>query len=196
MTPETLPDPIAVAVAFTGLLERLGVRYVVVGSLASSVHGEPRSTNDIDVLADFDVADVGEFVKAVTPDYYVSEPAVREAVRSGTSFNVIHLRTAVKVDVFIAGEDPFDRERIRLGKRLEVSRERTASMVLDTAEHSILRKLEWYRRGGEVSERQWRNVLAMLRIQGPELNASRLDAWAGRLGVADLLQRARTEAAS
>ncbi len=196
MTPETLPDPIAVAVAFTGLLERLGVRYVVVGSLASSVHGEPRSTNDIDVLADFDVADVGEFVKAVTPDYYVSEPAVREAVRSGTSFNVIHLRTAVKVDVFIAGEDPFDRERIRLGKRLEVSRERTASMVLDTAEHSILRKLEWYRRGGEVSERQWRDVLAMLRIQGPELDASRLDAWAGRLGVADLLQRARTEAAS
>jgi len=196
MTPETLPDPIAVAVAFTSLLERLGIRYVVVGSLASSVHGEPRSTNDIDVLADLAASDVAGFVEAVGSEYYVSETAVREAVRSGTSFNVIHLGTAVKVDVFVAGEDPFDRERIRSGLRLEVSREQTASMVLDTAEHSILRKLEWYRRGGEVSERQWRDVVAMLRIQGPALDRSRLDAWAERLGVVELLKRARAEAAS
>ncbi len=105
------------------MLEDLGIPYLVGGSLASSVLGEPRSTNDIDILAD---------IRAVALD--------------------------------------------------------------DTAEHSVLRKLEWYRRGGEVSDRQWRDVVAILRLQGDDLSGSHLAEWADRLGISDLLGRAMSEA--
>jgi hypothetical protein len=193
MTPDSLPDPIEIAVEFAELLERLGIRYLVGGSLASSVHGEPRSTNDVDVVADFSQADVAPFLKALGPGYYVDETAVRGAMRSGGSFNVIHMDTAVKVDVFVAGADPFNQERLRLAERVEVWREPAASMFIDTAEHSVLRKLEWYRRAGEVSERQWRDVVAILRVQGATLDDARLDEWAARLQVTDLLKRARAE---
>jgi hypothetical protein len=194
MTPESLPDPLAVAISFSEILERLDIRHLVGGSLASSVHGEPRSTNDIDILADFGEEHSGPFVEAVQPEYYVSATAVRGAVRSALHFNVIHMSAALKVDVFLAGKDPFDQERLRLRERLQVSTDPPAHLWMDTAEHSVLRKLEWYRRGGEVSERQWRDVVAILRIQGSGIDGSRLDDWGRRLGVTDLVARAWVEA--
>ncbi|HZD04194.1 MAG TPA: hypothetical protein VE173_04725 [Longimicrobiales bacterium] len=194
MTPESLPDPVVVALAFTRVLDRLGIRHLVGGSLASSVHGEPRSTNDIDVVADLRREDVAPFVEAVEGEYYVSPPAVRRAIRAGSSFNVIHLSAAVKVDVFVSGGDPFEEERLRSRRQVQVSSDPPESIYLDTAEHSVLRKLEWFRRGGETSERQWRDVLAILRIQGDRLDRAHLDMWARRLGILDLLERARVEA--
>ncbi len=196
MGPESLPDPIAVAIEVTGILDRLGIRYLVGGSLASSVHGEPRSTNDIDLVVDFREEHIEAFVEAVRPDYYANVDAIRDAVRSGHSFNVIHMDAAVKVDLFVSGEDEFNEHRLRHRQRVEVSDDPHASLYIDTAEHSVLRKLEWFRRGGEVSERQWRDVVAILRVQGPRLDAALMTAWADRLGVADLLERAKAEAES
>lgn len=194
MAPDELPEPIAVAVLFTGILEDLGIAYLVGGSLASSVHGEPRSTNDIDVVADLDTRDVSGLVEALRPDFYVSADAAREAVRGERSFNAIHVATAVKVDVYVAGKDAFNAERLQLRQRVQVSAEPLAELFVDTAEHSVLRKLEWYRRGGEVSERQWRDVVAILRLQVDHLDRGRLEEWGGRLGVTDLLVRALDEA--
>ena len=188
--PDELPGPIELAVTFTGTLERLGIQYLVGGSLASSVHGEPRSTNDIDVVAELAPMHIGPFIDAVSPEYYVSEDAVREAVASGTSFNIIHLAGAMKVDVFVAGNDPFNAERLRHRERVRVSVNPPSFIYVDSAEHSVLRKLEWYRRGGEVSERQMRDVVAILRIQGSRLDRSRLETWADRLRISDLLLRA------
>ena len=194
MASDELPDPIALALSFTRTLERLGIQYLIGGSLASSVHGEPRSTNDIDVVADLREQQIAAFVDAVRPEYYVSVDAVREAVTSGGSFNIIHTDGAVKIDVFVAGNDAFNAERLRCRQRIRVSADAASSMYVDTAEHSVLRKLEWYRRGGEVSERQWRDVVAILRIQGARLDRSRLHGWASRLGVSDLLSRADADA--
>jgi hypothetical protein len=193
--PVELPDPLEVAASITAVLEGLGVRYLIGGSLASSVHGEPRSTNDVDILADFRAEHVEPFVEAIRGDYYVAEPAVRAAVRSGYHFNVIHVNAAVKVDLFLAGDDPFNLERLDARQPLQLPTEPETRVYVDTAEHSVLRKLEWFRRGGEVSERQWRDVVAILRIQGSRLDRSRLNMWAPRLGVADLLDRALQEAA-
>lgn len=195
MGPVDLPDPLEVAASITAVLEGLGVRYLIGGSLASSVHGEPRSTNDVDLLVDFHTEHVGPFVEALRSDYYVSEPAIREAVRSGYHFNVIHMNAAVKVDLFLAGDDLFNLERLDTRQAIQLPTEPEIRVYVDTAEHSVLRKLEWFRRGGEVSERQWRDVVAILRIQGARLDRSRLGTWAPRLGVADLLDRALEEAA-
>ena len=194
MTPERPPDPVRVAVAFARLLERLDVSYLVAGSLASSVHGEPRATNDIDIVADLTPEHVRPLLAALGAEHYVGPDAVRDAVERGGSFNVIELATAVKVDVFVAGDDPFDAERLSTRQRAMIWTEPPLEVFLDTAEHTVLRKLEWYRRGGEVSERQWRDVLGVLRVQGGRLDGAQLEAWAERLRVHDLLARALQEA--
>ena len=200
MTPDANPDPIAVAVSFAATLERLGIPYLVGGSMASSVHGEPRSTNDIDIVADLRQERVRSLLDAVGEAYYVNEDAVRAAIQAadrgapGDSFNLIHISGAIKVDLFIAGTDAFNAERLRRRERVQLSSEPAAWLFVDTAEHSLLRKLEWFRRGGEVSERQWRDVIAIARVQGERLDRSRLEHWAERLGVSDLLVRVLAEA--
>jgi hypothetical protein len=194
MVPERPPDPVAVALEMAAVFERLGIAYFAGGSLASSIHGEPRSTVDIDFVADLKTAQVAPLLRALADEFYVSEEAIREALRSGTSFTVIHLPTAVKVDVFMVGKDAFNAERLAHRQRARVGDDPPGEVFVDMAEHIVLRKLEWYRRGGEVSDRQWRDVLGVLRVRGKELDAARLDTWARRLGVTDLLERARQQA--
>jgi len=191
MAPDSLPEPIAVASLVASALTRIGVSYVIGGSFASSVHGDPRSTNDIDMVADLREADVDPFIEAIGPECYVFRDAVADAVRTGGAFNVIHKPTAVKVDVFIAAADPLD--RVRLERRIPVAFSTgtgAVTLFVDTAEDTILRKLEWYRRGGESSERQWRDVAGIVNAQAPRLDRGYLRDWARRLGVADLMDRA------
>ena len=117
MTPDQQPDPIALALAVAAILERLGIPYLVGGSLASSIHGELRSTNDVDFVADVRPGHVAPLLAALGGEFYVSEEAVHEALRFGTSFNAIHLPMGIKVDVFVAGADPFNAERLARRQR-------------------------------------------------------------------------------
>lgn len=194
MTPDSPPDPIRIAIEVGALFDRLGVSYLVAGSLASSAHGEPRSTNDVDFVADVAPHHIAPLFAALGSEFYVDEDAVREAVRSGGTFNLIHFTTTVKVDVFVTGTDAFDAERLSQRMRIQLGAGTESNVWVDAPEYTVLRKLEWYRRGGEVSERQWRDVLGVLRAQGARLDADRLNGWADRLGVRDLLDRARAEA--
>ena len=180
-------DPVAVAISMATELDALGVAYVIGGSLASSVHGEPRATNDVDLVAALDATSGAALAARLANGWYVSDEAVQAAVAGGASFNAIHLASAVKVDVFVAGRDAFEAERLR--QRVPV-RLPGGTLHVDTAEHTVLRKLEWYRRGGEVSERQWRDVVDILRIQRGQLDEQRLAHWARYLGVTRLLQKA------
>lgn len=185
---EALPSPIAVALDVTGVLTRLDVPHLVGGSLGSSIHGEPRSTLDVDIVAALELRHVPPLVAALRPGYYLDENTAKGAVAAGQSFNAVHLATAVKVDLFVAGRDPFDAERLRTRVLVSIG-EATASIYVDLPEYGLLRKLEWYRRGGEVSDRQWRDALGILRVQGSTLDRSRMETWAAQLGVADLLEK-------
>lgn len=197
MTPESLPDPLSAAISFGVILDDIGIPYLVGGSFASSVHGEPRSTNDIDIVADLHTEHVDPLLSALATDYYVSDDAVRSAVALGergsqhSSFNAIHLSGAIKIDVFIAGTDAFEQERLRSRQPALIPGAMSATVYVDIPEYILLRKLEWYRRGGETSDRQWRDVLAIARQQEGKLDQRRLDRWAEWLGVTDLLERLR-----
>lgn len=194
MAPGALPDPIAVAVLVVRRLDEQDVPYVVGGSFASSLHGEPRSTNDVDVVADLDAASARRLVESLGSAFYADADVAAAAAASGGSFNVIHVESAVKVDVFVVGNDPLDRERLRRRERVTIESEAgDAQLYIDTPEDVVLRKLEWYRRSGQTSERQWRDVLAVLRVQR-SLDREYLDKWADRLGLSDLLARAMVEA--
>ena len=190
--PDEFPDPIAIALHVGARLDLVGLDWVIGGSIASSVHGEPRATQDVDIVVGLRAREVNSLVEALDRDYYVDADAVRDAVTAASSFNAVHYMTALKVDFFVAGDDPFEAERLAHRQRIEMP---DGFLYVDTAEHTLLRKLEWYRRGGEASERQWRDVQAIVRIQGDRLDRDRLRLWAGRLGVTDLLQRVLTERA-
>ncbi len=189
MNLEPLPDVLAVAIDVASRLEAAEVRYVIGGSLASSVHGEPRATMDVDIVADVSQEVIGRLVAALRPDYYVDEDTARDAVRTAGTFNAVHTRAGVKVDLFVAGADEFELERLRTRIAVTASTEPHRTLWMDTAEHTLLRKLEWYRRGGEASDRQWRDVLAIVAQQRETLNRGVLARWAPVLGVSDLLAR-------
>lgn len=183
-------DPVAIAIDAGARLDALGVPWVTAGSIASSLHGEPRSTMDVDMVIGLRSQDMEALAKALGNDYYVDVDAMRAAVKSASSFNAVHLASTIKVDFFVTGDDPFEAER--LASRLPVEMP-AGVLYVDTAEHTLLRKLEWYRRGGEISERQWRDVQAIARIQGDRLDREQLRRWSGILGVTDLLERVLNE---
>jgi hypothetical protein len=154
MAPDQLPDPLAVALEMAALLERLRIPYLAAGSLASSFHGEPRSTNDVDFVVDLAPGRIPDLMTALGDRYYASADAMAEAVRAGGAFSLIHCATAVKVDLFVAGDDAFDAERLASRTRERIGATDREALEMDTAAHTILRKLEWYRRSPRAKHRE------------------------------------------
>jgi hypothetical protein len=174
-------------------LRELGVRHYVGGSIASSAHGIARASVDADVIAELGSEHVEPLARALAGAYYVPEQRMRDAALRRASFNLIHLETMLKVDVFVSKGRPFDAramERAKPGPSVGAA----GPVPIASAEDTVLAKLEWFQRGGETSERQWGDVLGVLRASGSELDRTYLREFARQLGVADLLERALAEA--
>jgi hypothetical protein len=191
----TVPvDPIAIALAVARAFDALGILHTIGGSIASSIAGEPRSTVDIDVVAALGESDVPPLVAALSADFYVDDQALQRAVRERSSANVIHQATQLKVDIFVAGGTPLDEQQLRRRQAVEVAEGRT--LHVHPPEDILLQKLRWYRKGGAASDRQWRDILGIIRVQAQQLDRDYLQRNAPVLDVADLLARALREAAS
>lgn len=188
------PEPFAVTLQVIDILDGLGIRYVIGGSLAGSMHGLTRSTIDSDLVADIRTDHVPAFVAALGSAFYADAAAITSAIIHGSSFNIIHLRTMFKVDIF-PSRRPFDEMQLARRMRQVVSTDPEESAYVLTPEDLVLAKLDWYRLGGESSERQWGDVLSVLRAYLPDrLDRLYLNAWAAHLGVGYLLDRAMREA--
>lgn len=185
-------DPIATALLVTRQLDALGILHTVGGSIASSFAGEPRSTVDIDIVAAIEDRHVEALVLALSPEFYVDANALRRAIRTHSSANLIHQATQLKVDLFVAGGTPLDARQ--LARRLSVDLGEGRRLYVHPPEDILLQKLRWYRRGGEVSDRQWRDIAAIVRVQAGLLDRGYLRENAQVLGVSDLLERAFAEA--
>jgi hypothetical protein len=175
--------------------EVLSIPYFIGGSLASSTYGEPRSTRDVDVIADLRLGEVDAFVQHLQHAYYIDAGMIRDAIRNRSSFNLIHMPTAYKIDIFILKKHPYALEELRRVIPIHLEADDVARPLLfSSPEDTILRKLEWYQAGGGTSERQWNDVLGVLGVQGPTLDRVYLRAWAMRLGLESLLSRAFQDA--
>lgn len=183
-----------VTLRVTATLERLGIPYLVGGSLASSFHGIPRSTQDADVVVRIGEEDVSALIAAFEEDFYVAEGAALEAVELGRSFNIIHLETLFKVDIFVAGDDEASREQMRRRRRFTLFEDPTRELVVASPEDVIAHKLYWYQLGEEVADRQWSDAVGVLRVGGERLDVAYLLRIARLRGVERLLQRACAEA--
>jgi hypothetical protein len=190
-----LLDNLDVVREVTSAFTKLGIPYALGGSWASSFHGEPRSTRDADITVEPFPGQEEALCASFGPDYYVSLEAVKEAVRESRTFNIINTIAGFKVAVFVRKDIPF--QRSFMSRRVEVvtKDEPNLPLVMISSEDTILLKLEWYRLGGEISERQWLDVLGVMRVQAERLDQVYLDHWAIELGVADLLADARRDAA-
>jgi hypothetical protein len=188
-------DAIAIALQVAHAIELAGGAYFVGGSLASSLQGEPRATNDIDIVLELAIGRIGEFVQALGPDFEVDTDMLRQALLHGQSCNIFYLPAVMKIDLFAVGPTPYD--EIEFARRRPVQVRTTAEMlVVKSPEDTVLRKLLRYREGGGVSDRQWRDVVEVLRVSGNAMDLRYLSTWAERLGISDLLDRAKNESGS
>lgn len=187
-------EAFAATLVVTTVLDGLEVPYVIGGSVASMVHGMIRSTMDVDIVAALRPEHVGPFLASLSSAFYVDEPTMRQAIEERGSFNLIHLKTMVKVDVFVPQNRPFDQQQLTRRIAERISPDVAGTLWILTAEDTILAKLDWFRLGEEVSERQWRDILGVLKTQQETLDVAYLRQWAAELDVADLLERALAEA--
>jgi hypothetical protein len=173
------------------VLDRLEVHYCIVGSVASSVHGAPRTTMDIDLVADLRVDQLPALAAQLEGEFYADVETMEEAWKNGRGFNVIHLASSYKIDIFPLGRDEYSQESFRRRRLAEAPSPggEAIECSIATAEDTILNKLRWYRAGGEVSEVQWRDLRGILRVSGDQLDREYLHRWAARLNLADLLDR-------
>lgn len=190
-----LPEQLAVTMLVVDALEALGVPYAIGGSFASALHGVMRATMDADLVADLGPGQVVPFALALGEAFYANVEMMRDATRQHSSFNLIHLDTMFKIDVFVARPRDFDRAQLDRRQLHLLSENPERRAYVASAEDVVLSKLEWYRLGGEMSDRQWRDALGVLKVQGERLDLEYMLRMAAGLGVADLLSRAFEEAA-
>ncbi len=178
----------------TKAFDQLNIAYYISGSVASSAYGMARATMDVDCVSNLSLDSVHSFVEILKKDYYADEEAIRHAVEHNSSFNLIHLETMFKVDIFIARKRPYEQEALNRRKKDSLDESRDVPQVyLATAEDVILSKLDWFQKGGGVSEKQWSDILGILKVQKEQLDMGYLKHWAQALGLLDLLTKALFE---
>ena len=186
------PDEISEAVKpVAEALEQLGVLYYIGGSVASSAYGLARSTLDVDMVSALRLEHIPQLVATLKDKYYISEDSIADAIRRKASFNLLHLKSALKIDIFITKNRTYDQTAAKRIRADTISvNEDAPRFYLSAPEDVVLAKLEWLKSGGQTSERQWNDILGVLKVQGVHIDEEYLRLWAGQLGVLDLLERA------
>ena len=188
------PDILVALKPVINIFEKLSIPYYIGGSIASSIYGIARATMDVDIVADIDTHHIPALKQHLENDYYMDEDMIKEAILNKSSFNLIHLETVLKIDVFIYKDDPY--QRIAIQRKLKDTLEEDNSdttFYFSSPEDTIINKLIWYKMGGEVSDRQWLDVIGVIKVQGESLDKSYLKDWSQKLQILELLSKAFNE---
>lgn len=188
-----LAEPLQITQRIVQEFLRLDIQYFVGGSLAGSLHGIPRATHDVDIVADITYEHIPFLVQALEPEFYIDADMIREAIQLRSSFNVIHLATMFKVDIFILKTDSASQEEMARREQYQIADDPEPPLFLATAEDVVVHKLYWYQLSGGISERQWSDVLGVLQVQQEQLDRTYLERAAQQRGVSDLLEQALRE---
>jgi hypothetical protein len=184
-------DPLEVAWTVSQALDSIGAVHTIGGSLAASFAGEPRATIDIDVVASLDEFHADQLVAALSGAFYIDATSLKRAIRERSSTNLIHDATQIKVDLFVAGGTPLDAQQLARRRPVDVGHGRI--LPVHPPEDILLQKLRWYAMGGRTSDRQWRDIQGIIRVQGSRLDIEYLREHAPAFGVESLLADALSE---
>jgi len=188
------PDIIEVTLKVVKVFEKLNITYYIGGSLASSAFGVARATLDVDVVADITLEKASFIEEFLKEEFYVDIEMIRNAIHQQSYFNLIHLETIFKIDVFILKNLPFYQQAFSRRIQKATSEDTSQKLFFATPEDIILSKLEWYKSGKEASDRQWNDILGVLKVQGSQLDKTYLEHWAEELSVSRLLEKAFSDA--
>ncbi len=180
-------DSIKLALRMAEILDTLTIDYLIGGSVASSILGEPRATLDVDMVADLQLEHVQPLVAVMTGEFFIDGIMVREAIERQSSFNVIHLDTMQKVDIFVLSDQPLAQVEMQRRRHLVITQNPERLAWVASAEDIILQKLIWYRLGNQISDRQWRDVLGVMKVQADQLDFTYLTHWSEILKLEDLM---------
>jgi hypothetical protein len=183
---------ITVVRRFTDVLDALRIPYAIGGSMASSLYGTVRFTQDADITVEPFTPVADKLFDALEKDFYISKEAMYEALHSRSSFNVIHFATAFKIDIFIRSENEFQRQMLSRSRKLRLG-DSAKAVSFVSPEDIILLKLGWFRQSEGASERQWSDVQGVLAGQAKSLDFEYLRSWADKLGLSELLAKAISE---
>ena len=186
-------EPLRVLMHVSNILDRLGISYLTGGSIASSIFGVPRATQDIDLVVDLPQEKAKSFVEAMQSNFYIDSDAVMQAVRTRSSFNAIHFETVQKLDFFIQGQSDYAIEEMRRRFKIPIDEAGQQTVFIASPEDIIMQKILWFRMGPGISERQWNDVLGVIKVQGDRLDQRYLARWAKILDIWDLVQKAFLE---
>lgn len=191
------PDILAALDPVVKVFEKIGISYYLGGSVASSAYGIARATLDVDLVADLSAQHVNPLTEMLKSDYYIDKEMILDAIKRRSSFNLIHLETMLKVDIFIIKDRPYDGVAFQRKRKDTLDEEQgAAEFYFASPEDIILNKLEWFQMGGKVSERQWHDVLGIMKVQSELMDKEYLRHWAKKLGISDLLEQAFRDASS
>jgi hypothetical protein len=189
-----IPDILIAVQPVIQAFEKLSIPYYIGGSIASSLYGMARATLDVDIVADLKVDYIAPLKQFLEHQYYIDEDMIAEAIRTNSSFNLIHLETMIKIDVFIHKDEPYSLEALQRIRKDTFEDTAKVEFYFSSPEDIIIHKLQWYKMGGLVSERQWLDVIGVIKVQGDLLDKKYLAGWSRKLGLSSLLKDAFVEA--
>jgi hypothetical protein len=192
-----IAEPIELARKIIGILEPLNIPYIIGGSVASSLLGESRATQDLDLVINISISQASQLIEAMSDEFYISDSAVIEAISRSTltpresSFNVIYLPSMEKADIFVmSSHDPFSISVMNHRQFYPLSGSEDEGIYIYSPEDIVLQKLSWYKLTPDGSQKQWRDVLGVLKVQQGRLNRAYLNEWGETLKLTDLLEQA------
>lgn len=188
------PDLIEAIKPVIYVFDNLLIPYYIGGSVASSVYGIARATLDIDIVADIKTENISGIMNELKSDYYIDQDMIKNAILNKSTFNLIHLQTMIKIDVFIYNNDLYGKESMRRKRLDTIEDDKSILYSFSSPEDIILNKLLWYKKGNQISDRQWSDVTGVIKIQSNSLDKLYLIKWANELNIMDLLEKAFTDA--
>lgn len=184
------PDMLYALQPVINAFDKLSIPYCIGGSVASSLYGIARTTLDIDIVADLQLQHIPLLIKELGKSYYIEESMIRNAINNSSSFNLIHFETSMKIDIFILKNIPYDEESFKRRIKDILDESINREFFFTSPEDIIINKLQWYEMGEKISERQWLDVLGVIKVQGESLDKNYLQLWSKKLEIFDLLTKA------